>query len=180
MPVVAQHADTGEVLMLAYADREALERTLADGRLWFWSRRRKALWRKGETSGNELRFLTLHTDCDADALLALVEPTGPACHTGARTCFEGSPTLVELGDTLRHRVENPEGPGPTRWLLGNANARRKKLGEEATELALACASGSRDRVIEEAADLFYHALVACAAEGVTEADVFRELARRAG
>jgi phosphoribosyl-ATP pyrophosphohydrolase/phosphoribosyl-AMP cyclohydrolase len=178
VPVIAQDAYTGEVLMLAWANRAALERSLAERCMWFYSRSRAALWRKGETSGNELRLRSLHHDCDADALLALVEPAGPACHTGERSCFSAPPTLSALGDVIRGRAASPEGSGHTRRLLRDANLRLKKLGEEATELALACAAGSKQKVSEEAADLVYHLLVACAAAGVGEADIVAELARR--
>lgn len=180
LPVIAQHADTGEVLMVGYADRQALARTIEEGRLWFWSRKRQQLWRKGETSGNELRVVSLDADCDADAVLARVEPAGPTCHTGARSCFGTPPVLTGLGDEIRDRLRHPDGPGYTRRLLADPNVRTKKLGEEAVELALACASGERPRIVEEAADLLYHALVACAAAGVTEADVLAELGRRRG
>jgi phosphoribosyl-ATP pyrophosphohydrolase/phosphoribosyl-AMP cyclohydrolase len=180
LPVIAQHAHTGEVLMLGWANRESLERSLDDGHLWFWSRSRLRLWRKGETSGNELRIVSLDADCDRDALLARVVPAGPTCHTGARACFATAPTLLALGDAIRERRQRPDGPGHTRQLLADANLRAKKLGEEAVELALACTSGEPARIIAEAADLMYHTLVACAAEGVTEANILAELERRAG
>lgn len=178
VPVVAQHAYTGEVLMLAYANREALERALATGTMWFYSRSRDALWRKGETSGNTLRLVSLHADCDADAVLAQVEPAGPTCHTGERSCFSAPPTLAALADVLAARRANPPAGSYTARLFGDRNLRLKKLGEEATELALACVLGEKDRVAEEAADLFYHALVACAAAGVEAADVLAALDRR--
>jgi phosphoribosyl-AMP cyclohydrolase / phosphoribosyl-ATP pyrophosphohydrolase len=104
LPVVAQHAHTGEVLMLAYADRDALASTLRDGELWLRSRSRDAPWRKGETSGNVLRVLSLHADCDADAVLARVVPAGPACHTGATSCFAAPPTLAALAETIAARA----------------------------------------------------------------------------
>jgi phosphoribosyl-ATP pyrophosphohydrolase/phosphoribosyl-AMP cyclohydrolase len=180
LPVIAQDADTGEVLMLGWANREALERTLADGTQWFWSRSRRRLWRKGETSGNTLRLAALDTDCDADTVLARVAPAGPTCHTGARSCFGAPPVLAALGDVIRDRRDRPDAAGHTRRLLGDANLRRKKLGEEAVELAMACADGDRARITAEAADLLYHVLVACAAEGVGEADILSELRGRRG
>jgi phosphoribosyl-ATP pyrophosphohydrolase/phosphoribosyl-AMP cyclohydrolase len=178
IPVVAQDARTGELLMMAWADRVALEKTLDEGRLWFWSRQRRALWRKGESSGNEMRVLSLHADCDRDTVLALVEPAGPACHTGARTCFDASPALTRLADTIRDRVEQPDGPGYTRRLLSDENLRLKKIGEEAMELALACQSNNHQRTMSEAADVLYHVLVACAAVGVNERDILAELLSR--
>jgi len=187
LPVIAQHARTGEVLMLGFADREALRRTLDDGRVWFYSRSRQAYWRKGETSGNELSVVALHRDCDADAVLALVEPAGPTCHTGARSCFGAPPLLLALDDLITDRATHPE-PTParlaatrssyTRRLLGDANLRLKKLGEESIELALACAASDRHRTAEEAADLLYHTFVACAGAGVRLDDVLRVLAER--
>ena len=182
LPVVAQQAATGEVLMVGFADREALERTLRDGELWFYSRSRRRLWRKGETSGNSLRVVALHADCDADAVLARVEPQGPTCHTGARSCFAAAPTLVKLADVIAARATAPrdgsDEPSYTRRLLADDNLRLKKLGEEAVELALACAAAEPGRVAAEAADLLYHLLVACTAAGVGLEQVLAELARR--
>jgi len=178
VPVVAQHAHTGEVLMLAYANREALERTLATGTMCYYSRSRDALWCKGETSGNTQRLVSLHADCDADAVLARVEPAGPSCHTGARSCFSAPPTIAALADVLASRKTSPPAGSYTARLFGDRNLRLKKLGEEATELALACVTGETERVAEEAADLLYHALVACAAAGVEAADVLAALDRR--
>jgi len=179
LPVVAQHAATGEVLMVAFADRTALENTLRDGQLWFYSRSRSRLWRKGESSGNLLKVVTLHADCDADAVLALIEPAGPTCHTGARSCFGAPPVLQALADVIDERAVAGDDRSYTRKLLADPNLRLKKLGEEAVELALACSSGDRVRVVAEGADLLYHLLVACAGAGVPIADVIAELGRRA-
>lgn len=178
IPVVAQHALTGDVLMVAYADREAVERTITRSEMWFYSRSRGVLWRKGDTSGNILKLVSLHADCDRDALLARVLPAGPACHTGARACFDGVPTLSALENTIVRRIDEPTGNGYTNRLLSDANLRHKKLGEEAVELALACTSDETESVAEEAADLLYHALVACRAAGVTLADILSVLERR--
>jgi phosphoribosyl-ATP pyrophosphohydrolase/phosphoribosyl-AMP cyclohydrolase len=178
LPLVAQHARTGEVLMLGYADREALGRTLQSGTLWFWSRSRERLWQKGETSGNVLRLVALHTDCDADALVALVEPAGPTCHTGRWSCFEAPPTLAALDRTLATRAAAPTEDSYTARLLGDRNLRLKKIGEEAAELAVACADQDTERAAEEAADLIYHALVACRALGVSADQVLERLATR--
>ena len=178
VPVVAQHADTGEVLMLAYADREALERSSRDGVLWLYSRSRDGLWKKGETSGNEMRVVSLVADCDADAVLASVIPSGPACHTGARACFPAAPLFVELADALRERADTRPDGSHTARLLADRNLRLKKLGEEAVELALALAAGDRDAARAEAADLLYHVLVAALGEGVQPEDVLAELRER--
>ncbi|MEX2281460.1 MAG: bifunctional phosphoribosyl-AMP cyclohydrolase/phosphoribosyl-ATP diphosphatase HisIE [Gemmatimonadota bacterium] len=178
LPVIAQHANTGEVLTLAYANREAIERTLRSSVLWLYSRSRQALWQKGESSGNLQHVVELHLDCDADALLARVLPAGPACHTGERSCFGTAPTLQLLADIIAQRAQQSEAQGYTARLLSDSNLRLKKLGEEATELALACQSGSAERITSEAADLLYHVLVATAAENVDVVSVLRELEKR--
>ncbi len=178
VPVVAQHAWTGEVLMVAYANREALERTLESGEMWYWSRSRATFWRKGETSGNVQRVVSLHVDCDGDAVLARVEPAGPSCHTGAWSCFSGAPTLAALDRILAERQTAPRAGSYTARLLDDRNLRLKKLGEEAVELAMACADGDAARAAEEAADLVYHALVACRATGVTLDTILAELSQR--
>lgn len=189
--VVAQDAVTGAVLMVAHADREALERTLSTGEMHYRSRTR-GLWHKGATSGNTQRVVRLTADCDADAVLALVQPAGPACHTGAPTCF-GSAVhrpdgIAEVARRIAARaVSDPltgsgaatHAPSYTRKLLADRNLRLKKLGEEATELAVACADGDGVRAAEEAADLIYHMLVALAATGASLEDVQRVLSARA-
>jgi phosphoribosyl-ATP pyrophosphohydrolase/phosphoribosyl-AMP cyclohydrolase len=181
VPVVAQDVRTGVVLMVAFADREALEHTLRERRMWYFSRARATLWRKGETSGNEQRLRALHLDCDADTVLALVEPAGPACHTGARSCFEAAPLLQLLDDVIAERAALPDATGSyTARLLGDENLRLKKLGEEAAELVLACARGDAERAAEETADLLYHALVAARGTGVDLAAVLAALDRRRG
>ncbi len=175
--VITQHALTGEVLMVAWATREALEKTLASGEAWYHSRSRDELWHKGETSGNTQRLVTLHADCDADTVLARVLPTGPSCHTGAWSCFDGAPTMPGLGHVIEARRDADPAGSYTARLLADRNLRLKKLGEEAAELAVACADGS-DRVAEEAADLLYHILVACAGAGVSLEDVLGALESR--
>lgn len=179
IPVIAQHHRTGEVLMLGYADRAALERSLETGLLTFLSRSRGALWTKGETSGNVLRMVSLAHDCDHDAVLALVDPTGPTCHTGDRSCFGPAPTLAVLAETLERRRDADPTESYTARLLADRNLRLKKLGEEAVELAVACADGDAARITDEAADIFYHTLVACMAEGVGLDDVLAALEARA-
>lgn len=172
--VVTQDARTGAVLMIAFADREALERTLATGEMHYHSRSR-GLWHKGGTSGNVQRVVSLTADCDADAILARVTPAGPACHTGAGTCF-GQPTsdaLAALDTTIAERAgaTAPTSASYTQRLLGDRNLRLKKLGEEAAELVTACADDDRARATEEAADIIYHTLVALRAVGGSLDDV---------
>jgi phosphoribosyl-AMP cyclohydrolase / phosphoribosyl-ATP pyrophosphohydrolase len=181
--VVAQDARTGAVLMVAHADREALARTLATGEMHYRSRTR-GLWHKGATSGNVQRVVSLAPDCDGDAVLARVEPAGPACHTGATSCFGdvalGADALGALDATIAARASEPAGEKPsyTQRLLGDRNLRLKKLGEEAAELVTACADVDRARAAEEGADVVYHTLVALRAVGVTWDDVRRVLAGR--
>jgi phosphoribosyl-ATP pyrophosphohydrolase/phosphoribosyl-AMP cyclohydrolase len=182
LPVVAQDAASGAVLMLAWANREALERSLESGEMMFWSRSRNALWKKGETSGNVLRLRSLHADCDGDTVLALVDPVGPVCHTGDRTCFgEGvvpSGVLGELWRVLESRAaERPQGSYTTR-LLDDPNLRTKKLGEETAELVAALARGDAQNARTEGADLVYHLLVALLGAGVSLDDLLEELDTR--
>jgi phosphoribosyl-ATP pyrophosphohydrolase/phosphoribosyl-AMP cyclohydrolase len=180
--VVAQDARTGAVLMVAQADQEALERTLATGEMHYRSRSR-GLWHKGATSGNTQRVVSLSPDCDGDAVLALVEPNGPACHTGARTCFgpdaEWADQLSRLDATIGSRIDADPAISYTARLLADRNARLKKLGEEAAELVAACADADRQRAVEEAADLIYHALVAVRAVGGSWDQIRDALAQRA-
>jgi phosphoribosyl-ATP pyrophosphohydrolase/phosphoribosyl-AMP cyclohydrolase len=169
-PCVIQDATTGEVLTLAYVNAEAIERTLETGEMHLWSRSRDELWHKGATSGNVQRVRELRVDCDADAVLALVEPAGPACHTGERTCFhralDGAPepvtheALPELERTLQARkAERPEG-SYTVELLSDPELIGEKVREEADEVARAVAGESDERIAEEAADVLYHLEVA--------------------
>ncbi|PTL75634.1 bifunctional phosphoribosyl-AMP cyclohydrolase/phosphoribosyl-ATP diphosphatase HisIE [Vitiosangium sp. GDMCC 1.1324] len=183
--VVTQDAHTGDLLMVAHADREALEKTLQTGEMYYRSRSR-GLWHKGGTSGNVQRVVSLTADCDGDAVLARVQKAGPACHTGAETCFDIGPVdaLVELDRTIAQRAakapEPGEKPSYTRRLLDDRNLRLKKIGEEAAELVTACADGDKARAVEEAADVLYHLLVAVRPLGVTLDEVKAVLARRAG
>lgn len=182
--VVAQDDTTGAVLMVAAADREALEKTLETGEMHYRSRSR-GLWRKGATSGNVQRAVSLAADCDGDAVLARVAPAGPACHTGQVSCFGDAARQVgalgALDATIAARAAGGgDASSWTRRLLADRNLRLKKLGEEASELAVACADGDADRATAEAADLVYHALVALRALGVGLEAVERELGQRAG
>jgi phosphoribosyl-ATP pyrophosphohydrolase/phosphoribosyl-AMP cyclohydrolase len=182
VPVVIQHFTTGEVLMLGYGNAESVQKSQETGELWLYSRSRSRLWRKGETSGNTQRVVSISADCDADAVLIKVEPRGPMCHTGSRSCFEASPTLVALADVItQRRAEATErSQSYTAKLLGDENLRLKKIGEEAVELVVACKSGDKDKAAEEAADLIYHSLVACIAAGASLEDILQKLeARRA-
>src|SRR3954451_20406985 len=180
VPCVAQDWRTGEVLTLAYMHREALDRSLDSGEMHFWSRSRDELWRKGETSGNVQRLRSLRYDCDADALLALVEPAGPACHTGERTCFyrtlEGDAVapheaLPALGRTLaQRRDELPEGSYSAELFRAGAERIGAKIEEEAEETARAGREEPDERLREESADLLYHLGALLYARNLTYAD----------
>jgi phosphoribosyl-ATP pyrophosphohydrolase/phosphoribosyl-AMP cyclohydrolase len=190
VPCVTQDWSTGEVLTLAYMNAEALERTLATGEVHFWSRSREELWHKGETSGNVQRLRALRYDCDADALLALVEPQGPACHTGERTCFHRSlgadavathEALPALGRTLADRRRDmPEGSYTARLFSAGSDRMGAKVQEEAEEVARAGRAESDERLRSEAADLLYHLGVVLEARGLSYADALEELTQRMG
>jgi phosphoribosyl-ATP pyrophosphohydrolase/phosphoribosyl-AMP cyclohydrolase len=188
VPCVTQDWSTGEVLTLAYMNREALDRTLETGEVHFWSRSRGELWHKGETSGNVQRLRSLRYDCDADALLALVEPAGPACHTGERTCFYRTleheavapyEALPALGRTLvQRRDELPEGSYSAELFRAGTERIGAKVEEEAQETARAGRDESDERLREESADLLYHLGVLLHARGLTYADALEELTKR--
>lgn len=180
--VVTQDARTGTVLMVAHANREALDRTIASGEMHYHSRTR-GLWHKGATSGNVQRVISLDADCDGDAVLARVVPSGPACHTGSPSCFGpialGADALSVLDAIIAERATlTTPSTSYTRRLLDDRNLRLKKLGEEAAELVTACADADAHRATEETADLIYHALVALRAAGGTLADVQAVLTTR--
>jgi phosphoribosyl-ATP pyrophosphohydrolase/phosphoribosyl-AMP cyclohydrolase len=177
VPCVMQDARTGEVLTLAYMNEEALARTRETGEVHFWSRSRGELWRKGETSGNVMKLRALRYDCDEDALLALVDPMGAACHTGERTCFyrgdmelQTGEALPELERTIEHRRSADPGESYTAELLAEPGRIGDKVREEADEAARAAAGESDDRVAEEAADVLYHLTVLLASRGLSLAD----------
>jgi phosphoribosyl-ATP pyrophosphohydrolase/phosphoribosyl-AMP cyclohydrolase len=187
VPVVVQDRRSGDVLMLAYANAEALARTAESGLAHFWSRSRRALWRKGETSGHDLRVREVRADCDRDTLLMVVDPVGPACHTGARTCFgEDGPAVAGVLDELQRVVAQRAGAAPetsytARLLARGPDQVLKKIGEEATEVVLAAKGESDERLAEEAADLVYHLVVALHQRGVGVERVLETLkSRRAG
>jgi phosphoribosyl-ATP pyrophosphohydrolase/phosphoribosyl-AMP cyclohydrolase len=166
--VVTQDAASGRVLMVANADRQALERTMETGEMHYRSRSR-GLWRKGETSGNVQRVVSLAADCDGDTVLARVIPAGPSCHSGAPSCFEDSlatPSVwAALAKIIAARRAKPKSASYTAKLLADRNLRLKKIGEEAGELIAALADGDGHRAAEEAADVVYHVAVALEAAG---------------
>jgi phosphoribosyl-ATP pyrophosphohydrolase/phosphoribosyl-AMP cyclohydrolase len=185
IPVVVQDVASGAVLMLAYADREAVEKTLETGEVHFWSRSRRRLWKKGETSGNVLRAVTLTPDCDRDALLVRAHPAGPTCHTGTRTCFEPNPARLELGwlaEVLASRRDAAPEESYTARLLAQGLPRvAQKVGEEATETVIAALMRESEdprKLPEEASDLLYHLLVLLQATGVDAKEVAEVLKGR--
>jgi phosphoribosyl-ATP pyrophosphohydrolase/phosphoribosyl-AMP cyclohydrolase len=182
-PCVVQDWRTGEVLTLAFVNDEALRRTRETGEMHFFSRSRGELWHKGETSGNVQRVRELRVDCDGDALLALVEPAGPACHTGERTCFHNGEleppapheALPGLERTIARRRESaPEG-SYTAELLADPPRIGDKVREEAAEVATAASGEPDERVAEEAADVLYHLAVLLASRGLALGDAFEVL-----
>ena len=173
---VVQDAVTDRVLMLAWMDDEALRLTRDTGEAHFYSRSRERLWRKGETSGNTLAVEELRDDCDGDAILVRVRSAGPACHTGAVSCF--APWLWRR--VAERAKERPDGSYVTGLLDEGASAAARKVGEEGLEVALAGAGESDERVVEEVADLWFHSYVLLAARGLDPALVEDELRRRAG
>jgi phosphoribosyl-ATP pyrophosphohydrolase/phosphoribosyl-AMP cyclohydrolase len=195
-PVVLVDARTNAVLTLAYANREALEKTVATKSTWLYSRSRAALWNKGATSGNTQRVVAIAIDCDNDALLYRVIPAGPACHTGAPTCFtevvplegaESSPNgahfaeaMLALSSTIADRHANPpEGSYTAQLFAGGIDRIAKKIGEEATEVVIAAKNEDRGELIWETSDLLYHTMVMLAERKVTLDEIGDELARRA-
>jgi phosphoribosyl-ATP pyrophosphohydrolase/phosphoribosyl-AMP cyclohydrolase len=181
VPVVAQSALAGEVLMVAYADREALERTRDTGEAHYHSRSRGVLWKKGETSGHGQKVEDVRVDCDGDAVLYVVRQIGPACHTGSPTCF-GAPTgavLTRLAGTIADRGRaRPAGSYTARLLNEGVGRIAQKVGEEAVETIVAATTQDATRLTSEAADLFYHLLVLLEAKHLPLDRVFEELAQR--
>ena len=184
VPAIVQDARTREVLTVAYMNEESLARTIETGQTWFWSRSRNELWHKGATSGNTQNVLTLTTDCDNDAILVLVEPAGPACHTGARSCFEidhvdNGGLLHELYKLIESRKEErPEGSYTTYLFDKGLDKILKKFGEESAETIIAAKNEDKQQLVAETADLLYHLLVLLVARGVNLDDVRDELAQR--
>jgi phosphoribosyl-AMP cyclohydrolase / phosphoribosyl-ATP pyrophosphohydrolase len=173
-PAIVQDAESGRVLMLAWMDGEAERRTRESGEAWFWSRSRQEYWHKGETSGNTMAVEELRDDCDGDALLLRVRPAGPACHTGAVSCF--APALWRT--IVERAKDRPEGSYTAKLLGEGPPAAARKVGEEAAETITAALAESDERLVEESADLIYHLYVLLASRGVDLAAVENELARR--
>jgi phosphoribosyl-ATP pyrophosphohydrolase/phosphoribosyl-AMP cyclohydrolase len=173
-PAIVQDVSDGRVLMLAWMDDEALQRTRDTGEAWFWSRSRRELWHKGETSGNTFAVEEIRDDCDGDAILLRVRPAGHACHTGSRSCF--APWLWRR--VAERARERPEGSYVARLLEEGTAAAARKVGEEGVEAALAGAAESDERLVEELADLWFHSYVLLAARGLDPDAVEAELRRR--
>lgn len=189
VPAVVQDARTGAVLMLAYMNAQSLELTLETGYATYYSRSRQALWKKGETSGHVQRVREIAYDCDGDALLLKVEQTGPACHTGAYSCFHhpllgdeeqaDARVLQAVYDVVLDRMQNPKEGSYTNYLLDKGVEKiAKKVGEEATETVIAAIKDSRTEICYEASDLLYHLLVLLAQKGIALEEVWSELAAR--
>jgi phosphoribosyl-AMP cyclohydrolase / phosphoribosyl-ATP pyrophosphohydrolase len=188
IPAIVQDAQTREVLTLAYMSEESLVRTIETGQTWFWSRSRNELWHKGETSGNTQTVVALHSDCDNDAIVVLVNPAGPACHTGARSCFDSTAADEDLGLLLNklyeliqsRERERPEGSYTTYLFNNGLDKILKKVGEESAETIIAAKNEDRTRLTAEAADLVYHLLVLLVARGVSLDEIRAELSSRRG
>lgn len=185
VPAIIQDADTRNVLMLGYMNREALEKTVATGRVTFWSRTRQCLWTKGETSGHFLTLVSIQEDCDHDTLLVRVHPQGPTCHKGTDTCWgeANEPAAMDFMTTLqdfideRHR-EMPEGSYTTSLFRKGTNKMAQKLGEEALETVIEATGGTREGLVYEAADMVYHLMVLLSANGLRLEDIASELRKR--
>ena len=183
-PAIVQDARTREVLTLAYMNRESLARTLETGQTWFWARSRQRLWHKGEESGNTQDVVALVHDCDNDAIVVLVNPAGPACHKGTRSCFDGQPDDLRLVlDQLYRLIESRERERPagsyTTYLFNEGLDKiLKKVGEESAETIIAAKNDEQKPFVAEVSDLIYHLLVLLVARGVSLDDVRRELIQR--
>lgn len=190
IPAIIQDINTNEVLMMAYMNEESLQKTLATKQTWFYSRSRKKLWNKGETSGNFQKLKSMKYDCDADTLLIQVEPMGPSCHTGENSCFftsilDSSDSASNVGimnklyKLIEQRKENPQEGSYTNYLFDSGIDKiLKKVGEENAETIIAAKNNSKDELIYETSDLFYHLLVLLVNQGVTLEDIFTELQKR--
>lgn len=184
LPAIVQDDRTLQVLMLGYMNREAYEKSLAEGRVTFYSRTRRCLWTKGETSGNYLNIVSVTADCDNDTLLVRAIPHGPTCHTGAVSCFDGAASETEgfiryLQSVIHGRHDRmPEGSYTTKLFERGVNKIAQKVGEEAVETVIEAVAGNREAMVYEASDLVYHLLVLLEATGCSIADIEAELARR--
>lgn len=182
IPTIVRDARTGAVLTLAYMNEESLAKTRETGQTWFWSRSRQELWHKGATSGNTQRVVHIAEDCDGDALVVTVEPSGPACHTGAPSCFRDVPPLPldRLMSLLRSRHEERPAGSYTAYLFNEGRDKiLKKIGEEATEVVIAAKGENRERLVSELADLVYHLSVLLVDEGMDWGEVYQEMEKRA-
>lgn len=183
VPVVVQDVKNNNVLMLAYVNNEALELTRKTGYMHYWSRSRNAIWKKGETSGNVQKCIELMTDCDGDAMLARVEQTGVACHTGTYSCFSKDPIrqqdiIAALWSVFDERKANPSDSSYTCKLFKNRNLLLKKIAEESSEVMIAAKDKSRKELIYEAGDLMYHLMVLLYDEGISMDEIHAELEGR--
>lgn len=188
VPSIVQDWQTGEVLTLAYMNRESLEITLKEQRTCFYSRSRQELWRKGETSGNIQKIVSITADCDKDALVVKVQKQGPACHTGAESCFfqplvgeeaPASMTLQKLSALILERKTQPQEKSYTSYLFEKGQEKiLKKIGEECTEVVIASMKQDKQETIFEIADLCYHVLVLMAEQGIDVSDITQELSKR--
>ncbi len=184
LPAIVQHAHNGTVLMQGYMNPAALEQTLMSELVTFYSRSKERLWCKGESSGNTLQLVSVHTDCDADSLLIRALPAGPTCHLGSESCFSSEqfteqPTLAQLMRVVQQRVANADSKSYTEQLLAAGTKRAaQKVGEEGVEVALAAATHDREELLNESADLLYHLLVVLHSEGLDLNDVLAVLEQR--
>ncbi|MDN7128866.1 bifunctional phosphoribosyl-AMP cyclohydrolase/phosphoribosyl-ATP diphosphatase HisIE [Pseudidiomarina sp. 1APR75-15] len=184
VPAIVQHALTGTVLMQGYMNAEAVQATLDEQRVTFFSRSKQRLWCKGESSGHHLQLVSLHTDCDQDSLLALALPQGPTCHLGTESCFSATdfseqPLLNQLMRIVQSRSANPEGSSYTERLLAEGSKRAaQKVGEEGVETALAAVADDREELLNESADLLYHLLVLLRSKDLELNDVLTILHQR--
>ena len=186
IPAIVQNAKTLAVLTLAYMNQESLARTIETGQTWFWSRSRNELWHKGETSGNTQQVVSLALDCDRDAIVVLVDPAGPACHTGATSCFDVTADSIDLGrvlDGLYQLIESRERERPsgsyTTYLFNEGIDKiLKKVGEESAETIIAAKNEERERLASEVSDLLYHLVVLLVARGVSLEQIAEELKQR--
>ena len=183
IPAIVRDAKSGAVLTLAYMNEDSLQKTVESGETWFWSRSRNELWHKGATSGNTQRVVHIAADCDRDALVVTVEPAGPACHTGADSCFDDvPPPAFDLNRLMKvlaqRRAERPEGSYSTYLFNEGRDKILKKVGEEATEVVIAAKGDSRERLVSEVADLMFHLSVLLTDAGVEWAEVGAELQKR--
>ena len=193
IPAIVQNAETDEIIMLGYMNPSSIELTMETGEVWFYSRSRSELWRKGEVSGNYLKLRSMTVDCDADTILIKVDPHGPTCHTGEPTCFftrvtdrfnfvyiNSQPGIIEdLFATIQDRKLSPNETSYTSQLLSEGVDRiSQKVIEEAGELAIAGVKGEKDEIVNEGSDLIYHILVLLASQGIKPSDIWAELLSR--